>query len=163
MAMLELADMIANGETLMKEHANTIRKYVKYVGERDAGPNDQLKEENTKLLERVTQLSSEIAQLQARTEDYRVMRESAIRNQRANDGLREANTQLAKRNAELVKKHDEMVDLYAVADQEAKANKKALADMVVIMNDPMVKDAIEASPDLNKVEILEPNVPESVR
>jgi len=133
-AMLEIADILDKGDqptqAAGKLFANQIRKYVAMVGERDAGPSDKLKEENTKLVARNQELEAAVSMLKVQTEDYKVMRESAIRNQRSNEGLRESNTQLAKRNQELVKKHDEMVDRYAEADQRATANKKALDDMV---------------------------------
>lgn len=126
-ALEEIAKMIeAGGAGLGAEHAHQIRKYVKLVGERDAGPSEKVKEENTKLVEANQALTAELTALRITTEDYKVMRESAIRNQRTNDGLRESNTQLTKRNAELVKKHDEMVDLYAQADVRAKGLETAL-------------------------------------
>lgn len=86
------AELIAVADVLelegKAELGHRIRKFVQLVVDRDAGPTDLVKAENTQLRERITRLEAEAVVLQADLQAAKAFKPEAVRLTRNNAGLK---------------------------------------------------------------------------
>ena len=83
--------------------AHDIRKYVQLVVDRDIGPTNEVRAENTRLRSELAIATSLNESLRQQLEEMKKLRNEVIRLQRANDGLRETGETMRKKIVELSK------------------------------------------------------------